>query len=208
MPSHLRTWLTGPPFALAAPLDRLAEAWWRATPRTRAALALAGATTLVALGVGQAASSPYGPPITVHVAIRDLAVGEVAGPGDVRRTSWPRDLVPDGAVDGPGGPLRAPLPRGAVLTSAHLGDGGPAAELPAGRVAVPIALDALPVLDPGTRLDLIGLHPDGSVTTLTAAAVVVHVDATDAWLSIDDADAVAVSAAAAAGAIAAVVRPP
>jgi hypothetical protein len=75
-------------------------------------------------------------------------------------------------------------------------------------VAVPIAHDALPVLDPGTRLDLVGLHPDGSVTTLTTDAVVIHVDATDAWLSIDDADAVAVSAAGAAGAIAAVVRPP
>jgi pilus assembly protein CpaB len=208
MPSTLRTWLAGPPFALPAPLDRLAEAWWRATPRARTAVAVAGATTLVTLGVGQAASSPYGPPTTVQVAVRDLAVGELAAPGDLRRTSWPRDLVPEDAVDAPGGTLRAPLPRGAVLTGAHLGGGGPAADLPAGRVAVPIAHDALPVLDPGTRLDLVGLHPDGSVTTLTTDAVVIHVDATDAWLSIDDADAVAVSAAGAAGAIAAVVRPP
>jgi hypothetical protein len=200
--------LGGPPFTLPPALDRLAEWWAAAPPRLRTLCAVGLVVAVVAAGIAQAAASPYGPPVTVHVATRHLEVGATLTDDDVRRVSWPSTLVPDGAEVVPEGVLRAPLPRGAVLTDAHLGSGGPAADVPVGRVAIPIATETLPAVEPGTALDLVGVRSDGAVVLLTAAALVVHDDGARLWLSVDEADALDVSAAVAADAITAVVRPP
>lgn len=211
-PGPPRRWplrsLHGAPFALPPALDHVSEWWAAAPPRLRTLCGVGVAVAILAAGIAQAAASPYGPPVTVHVATRHLEVGATLSAEDVRRVAWPSSLVPDGAEVVPSGVLRAPLPRGAVLTDAHLGSGGPAADVPAGRVAVPIATGSLPSVEPGTALDLVGVRSDGAVVLLTTAALVVHDDGARLWVSVDEADALDVSAAAAADAVTAVVRPP
>lgn len=203
-----RRHLDGPPFALPRPLDTVAERWWRARPRTRALLGLAGAAIVVVAGVAHAGASPHGPPTDVWIASRDLAVGQLLGRDDVRRTAWPRDLVPDGALREPAGTVRAPLPRGAVITDRHLGDAGLTARLPAGAAAVAIPHDTLPSLPPGTHADLVGHDLDGRAVTLASRAVVLAVDDDAVWVAVDHDVAARVAGAAATGAMAVVVVPP
>lgn len=200
--------LTGPPFALPVALDRVAELWWRARPRTRLLAGGAVVALLLLAGVAHAAAAPDGPPTTVWVATRDLLPGDVIAGADTERRSWPRDLVPDGAVARPSGTVTATLPRGAVVTDRHLGELGIVAAVPRGRVAVAVPIDQLPSLATGARVDLVGPAPDGGGVLLTAAATVVASDGEDLWLSIDPGAALAVSSAVASNAIAAVVLPP
>ena len=200
--------LDGPPFALPRVLDQLTERWWRSRPRTRAAIGMFVAASMVLAGIGHVAASPYGPPVDVHLAARDLAIGETLAPSDLRRASWPSDLVPDGATATPTGVVVAPLPRGAVVTDRHLGVGGVAAGLPTGMVAVAVPLDALPELPVGARLDVVGAALDGRGTRLTADAFVLAVDAVSVWIAVERSDAVGITAAAASGTIAVIVLPP
>lgn len=199
--------LAGPPFALPRALDRVAETWWRARPRTRLIAGITAAVLAVLAGVAHAASAPDGPPVGVWVATRDLVPGEVISGSDTERRSWPSDLVPDGAMERPTGTVTATLPRGAVITDRHLGDLGVVASVPADRVAVAVPVELLPVLTPGSRLDLVGPGPDGGGVLLASDATVVANDGVTVWLSIEPAEAIDVSAAVAAASIAAVVLP-
>lgn len=200
--------LTGPPFALPVALDRVAETWWRARPRTRLVVGVALTALALLAGLGHAAAAPDGPPTTVWVATRDLLPGEVIAGPDAERRSWPMGLVPDGAVSRPSGTVSATLPRGAVVTDRHLGDHGIVAAVAPGRVAVAVPVDQLPDLSAGARLDLVGPAPDGGGMLLAVDVTVVATDGDDVWLSIDPEAALAVSSAVAANAIAAVVLPP
>jgi Flp pilus assembly protein CpaB len=125
----LRRRLDGPPLALPVVVDRAAERWWCARPRTRALVVVTLATVVVA-GVAHAAASPHGPPTPVLVAARDLPTGHVLAPGDLRRAHWPRDLVPAGATTRLEGTVVGPLPRGAVATDRHVTAEGVAAAVP------------------------------------------------------------------------------
>src|SRR6056297_3847642 len=99
-PMPLVRHLNGAPPALPSHLDRLSEHWWRLPPRGRAGVLTAFLLVVLAAGIGRSASSPWGPPVTVHVAARDLGVGDVVADDDLHRRGWPRDLVPADAVAG------------------------------------------------------------------------------------------------------------
>jgi pilus assembly protein CpaB len=207
--TNARRDLDGPPFALPALLDRIAERWWRARPRTRVLLGLSCAVLLVVAGVATAGASPHGPPTSAWVAVRDLPVGHPLGPDDLRRATWPADLLPDGALAEPDGMLVAPLPRGAVATDRHLGDGGLAAGLPSGTAVVPIPVDAVPALPRGALIDLVAADLGGGPGQLVAAgALVLQTDELAVWLAVDAADAPGLASAALHGSIGVVVVPP
>jgi hypothetical protein len=157
----LRRRLDGPPLALPAVVDRVAERWWGARPRTRALVVVVALTTVVVAGVAHAAASPHGPPTPVLVAARDLPVGHVLAPGDLRRAHWPRDLVPAGATTRLEGTVVGPLPRGAVATDRHVAAAGVAAAIPRGRVAVAVPGELLPDVPAGVRLDAVTADADG-----------------------------------------------
>lgn len=205
--TRLRRDLDGPPFVLPTVLDRAAERWWRARPRTRVLVASCAVALVVVAGIARAAA-PHGPPGVAWVASRDLVVGEVLGPGDLRRTDWPSGLLPDGALSDPHGTLAAPLPRGSIATEQHLSDAGVAAGLPAGTAAVPIPLEVLPELPAGARVDLVAGDLGGGAHVLTTGATVLHADAVAVWLAVDDHTATQVAAAALHGPIGVVVVPP
>jgi hypothetical protein len=200
--------LDGPPFALPAMLDALAERWWRTRPRTRTGLSLGAVVLLVMAGVTHAAASPYGPPTAVWIADRDLTIGTVLTADALHRASWPRDLVPDGALQEPIGTLVAPLPRGAVVSDLHVGEGGVAASLPVGYAAVALPPESLPELAPGTRIDLVAADTQGGATTIASDAVLLGSDGTAVWVAVERAAATQVSGAALHGAIGVVVLPP
>ena len=207
-PALRRPLLSGPPPALPAVLDRIAEAWWSAPPRARWAAAGLLLVVLVGAALGHAAATPYGPPTTVLVAVTDLRPGDTLGPGDLRRRTVPADLVPAGALTEAHGVLAAALPAGAIATDRHLGDGGWAAGLPADRAAVAVTGEQLPHLTPGTRVDLVGADHDGRATVLGPGAVVLAAEMDTVWFAVAATDAVAVTGAAAVGALAVVVLPP
>jgi hypothetical protein len=200
--------LTGPPFALPVALDRAAEVWWRARPRSRIVASLTLLALTLLAGITHAASAPDGPPVDVWVATRDLLPGEVIDGADTQRRSWPSDLVPDGASERPSGTVTATLPRGAVVTDRHLGDLGIVASVPPGRVAVAVPAEQLPLLATGSGIDLVGPGPDGGGVLLAHDATVVANDGEAVWVAIDPGASLAVSAAVASGTVAAVVLPP
>lgn len=190
--------LDGPPLALAAWLDRASEAWWRLRPRGRA-LAIAVTTlALVATATARVVRDPNGPPTPVLVVTRDLPAGHALGAQDVRRRTWPRDLVPPGATARTEGRLAMPLVAGSVLTDAHLDDAGPASGLGPGAVAVPVPAELLPELDVGDRVDVLTAAGDGSGIVVANDAVVTAADTVTVWLAVDR--------RAAAGIVAAVLR--
>lgn len=202
--------LHGPPPTLPAWVDRGSERWWRLAPRTRA---LAIATLLLAglaAGVGQAASSPWGPPVTVTVAARDLAVGEVLTAGDLRRTGWPRDLVPDGAVDAApsGDTVVAPVAAGTVLTEHHLSVAGLGAMVAEDQAAVAVPIELVPAAMPAMRLDLVAVDLDGRGVRLAADATVLSIDPAHVWVAVQRTAAPDVAAAAGSGGLAVVIVPP
>jgi pilus assembly protein CpaB len=204
---RIRHQLDGPPLALPAALDRVAEHWWAARPRTRAALAVALSSLLVLAGVAHAATGRGGPPTSVYVAARELQPGDSVRAGDVRRRDWPADLVPDGAVDRPSGTLRALVPRGAVITDGHLGEDGIAASVDTGDVAVPVPVELAPVLEVGSSVDLIGPGPDGRGERLASGARVIGQSVDVVWIGVTADAAIAVSAAIGQGTLALALRP-
>ena len=198
--------LDGPPLALPPGLDRVAEAWWAARPRARAAGVIALAVLLVLAGVAHAATGRGGPPTSVYVAAHELQPGQTLGAGDVRRRDWPEDLVPEGAVQRPTGTLRALIPAGAVITDGHLGDDAIASALARGQVAVPVPIELAPTLAVGSTVDLIGPGPDGRGERLASGARVIGQEAEVVWLGVTADGAVAVSAAIGQGTLALALR--
>jgi hypothetical protein len=207
--SRLTRLLDGAPPVLPPALDRASERWWRTPPRVRALTLLVALALLLVAGTVRLASSPWGPPVPVLVAARDLPLGAPLGPDAIRTTEWPARLVPPGALDTVAGSVAiAPLAEGSVLTDRLVSDGGLGAALPDGTAAVAVPSELVPVLLPGARLDLVGAELDGRGVPLATAATVLTDDGEHVWLAVDHQQAPAAAAAAAAGAVTVVVLPP
>ncbi len=206
--SRLFDRLDGPPVALPPWLDRVSERWWRLTPRWRATVSIAAALLVIVAGLAHAASTPYGPPTTTYVAARDLPAGHLLQAGDLRRTTWPRDLVPHDGLDDAEGRLAAALPEGTIATQRHLADEGVAAALPPGQAAVPVPLEGLPELGIGSRVEVVSRDLNGHATVLARESTVVAIDATDVWFSVPAGTAPEVAAAGASGLVTVVVIAP
>ena len=198
---------TGAPPTVPPRLDRLAEAWWSRTPRTRAVIVGAlVAVGLVALG-GQAARSPWGPPVRVPVAAADLPGGARLTPDAVRWVDHPAALVPDDVLEVPAGRLTGPAVAGTVLTERHV-----AADLTdlmaTGEVAVAVPVDGLPMLAAGSRVDALAAGHDGTGRRLAVGARVLAHDGAWLWLAVPAEASAAVAAAGTTGSLSLAVRPP
>ena len=169
---------------------------------------LLGIAALLVLGLAHAAATPYGPPTTVLVAARDLPAGHELAASDLRRTTWPRDLVPHDGLERPQGRLASALPQGAAATRRHVADEGVAAALPDGMAAVPVPVEGLPVLSVGSRVEVVGRDLDGRAVVLARESSVLAIDATDVWFAVPSTNAPEVAAAGASGMVTVVVLPP
>lgn len=197
------TWLPGPPLRLPGITDRIAEGWWRLTPRARTVLAaLSVAITLVTVLL-RIALAPYGPPITVLITTSDLEVGTALGPDDVSTARWPRDLVPPAPLTSRADLVDARLAigvtAGTVLTLRHVRDDGPIATMTAGTAAVPVPAGLLRGADGGRRLDLVTVVGDGTGRTIARDVRVLAVDGDIVWLEVPRDRAPDVAAAALRG---------
>ena len=198
----------GPPPTLPAVVDGALERWWALPPRVRAAAALAALLLVATGGVVRVARSPYGPPIPVAVAGRDLPVGAtVAGAAATERR--PAGLVPlDAVAEVPDdATLAMGVVAGTVLTSRHLRPGGPLADLPAGAAAVAVPAEAVPGATPGRRVDVIVTRADGGGAVAAADARVLATDDDRVWLAVPRAAAPDVAAAAARGLLSVALLP-
>jgi hypothetical protein len=158
-PWRVRSPLTGPPPALPAPLDRLAERWARLRPRVRAAVV---ASVVLAFADGQAANvraaqdrwGGAGEPVW-------RATATVPAGADVRghleQVRLPLAALPPDAVTAPlqdESVLAITLVEGAVLTRAHLSPAGPAGALPPDQRLVPIPVEASWGVEAGSVVDV------------------------------------------------------
>ena len=184
-------------------VDRVAEGWWRLTPRTRAAAGVVASVALVVAVVARLALSPYGPPTAVLVARSDLAVGSTVEPGDVDRTRWPVGLLPAAPpvtrAELAGARLATDVPAGTVLNRAHLRDAGPLATLTEDAAAVPVPAELLRGVTPAARLDVVGVAGDGSGRVLARDTRVLAVEDGTVWLEVGRDAAADVAAAALRG---------
>jgi len=201
---------SGPPPALPDLLDRALERWWRLPPRVRAAAVVAVLLLLAGTAVARVARSPWGPPVLVAVATRDLPVGATLG-GAVATARRPASLLPaDAAV--PGGipddaTLAIGVVAGTVLTERHLRPGGPLADLRPGLAAVGVPVEALPGAAAGRLVDLVVTRTDGGGVVVAADVRVLSVDGELAWLAVPRAAAPDVAAAAGRGLLTAALLP-
>lgn len=197
------SWSAGPPLRLPAAVDRIAEGWWRLTPRTRAAVGVVTALALLVAVVLRLALSPYGPPAVVLVTRADLAVGTTVAATDVERTRWPVELLPAASpatrAELGSARLAADVPAGTVLTRAHLRDAGPLATLAGGAAAVPIPTELLRGVTPAARLDVVGVAGDGSGRVLARDTRVLAIEDGTVWLEVGRDEAADVAAAALRG---------
>lgn len=197
------SWPAGPPLRLPVAADRIAEGWWRLTPRTRAAVGVVAVVALVTAVVARLALSPYGPPTVVLVTRGDLAVGSTVDPDDVDRTRWPVGLLPAARPVTRAELARARLatdvPAGTVLTRAHLRDAGPLATLAEDAAAVPVPAELLRGVTPTARLDVVGVAGDGSGRVLARDTRVLAVEDGTVWLEVGRDAAADVAAAALRG---------
>lgn len=122
---------------------------------------------------------PEPPSVAVTVAARDLAAGTVIAPRDTTVTVLPDGAAPDGAVADPvGETLAAPVRRGEAVTDVRLA-GQSAGRAVDGLVASPVRLpdaDAVALLRPGDRIDLVATDARrGRTTTVAVGALVLAV---------------------------------
>jgi Flp pilus assembly protein CpaB len=193
---------------------RSPTAWWSAA----AAVAVLAATRLSAIDdEAEARRAAWGEAVTVAVAARDLAAGDVIGPGDVVVDEWPRAMVPDRAVEEPpiGRTVAAPIVVGEAVVSDRVAPEGlsdVAALLPPGwrAVAVPSASGGFgadaPPLALGDRVDVLAtfevLDVDSPPTeTVAEGALVVDVGETNVTVAVPAADAERVANAATTGTV-------
>jgi pilus assembly protein CpaB len=205
----LPTWLHGAPYRLPGAADRIAEGWWRLSPRLRLLLGAVAAASLLTSVLLRVALSPYGPPVPVVVVTEDLRAGDaLAGPA-VALARWPRELVPAGALsqrsDAVGARLTMGVTAGTAITARHVVGDGPLSGLAAGAAAVPVPSSALRGVAGGVRLDLIVTLGDGTGRALARDVRVLAEDGGTTWLEVDRALAPDVAAAAARGTLSAVV---
>ena len=82
--------------------------------------------------------------VQLVVAAHQLEAGTTISESDVTLKEWVSELAPDGAVteidQAIGSTLSSPIPKGQVLTDLVLGSSGASVEIPAGTVAVSLAL--------------------------------------------------------------------
>ena len=204
--------LHGPPLRLPVVGDRVAEGWWRLTPRARTALGTAGALVAVAAVLLRIALSPYGPPVPVLVAGSDLAPGAQAEAADVVTARWPRELLPSSGPasreDLLGARLATGVLAGTPLTRDHLRHDGPLADLAPGAAAVPVPAALLRGADARTRLDLVAVSGDGSGRTLAQDVRVLSVEGDTVWVEVGRDRAADVAAAALRGTLSGAVLAP
>jgi Flp pilus assembly protein CpaB len=209
---RLRGWFEGPPVVLPGLLDETAERWAAAGPRVRLAATLAAAAVLIGAATSSALSSPWGEPVPAVVAVRELPVGDVVRPDDVRVARLPEGVLPVEPVRDPddvtGRTLTRSVPAGAVLTAGDVADGGPAAHLPDGLVAFPLPLSDTGVLSPGQRVDLVAGDGGGSGSRLASGALVLVVEDGSAWVAVQREEAPALAAAGRWGEVVPVLLPP
>ena len=197
--------LRGPAPAWPAPLDALLEGWARVPARGRALLGGAALVVVVVAAGGGLLEGPWGPAVPVLVTRTAVAGGASLLPGDLEVARRPRDALPEGALRAGGLPERAvaagPLPPGAVLSATQVVGGGPSARVAPGRGLVPVPVEQLPALPPGTRARVVAAGTDGAATTVATRAEVVAADATHVWLEVDLDDVAGVAAAVARGGV-------
>lgn len=142
-----------------------------------------GLAALCALGaawgvVALATSSQDRDYVPVVVAIRPMAVGEVATPASVRQVLWPAGLLPTESIvrlgDVLGRPIATPLGPGEPVTKARVRAASVLIGQPIDAIAVHVLVPdsaSLAMVSAGDRIDLWG--PDGPVAR---SVVVLHVD--------------------------------
>lgn len=179
---------TAPAGAQPAGGVRGAAGWLRGPGRrrqwrrrvVRRGLAVVCAMVAAAGVVGIARSADTRPMERVVVAVRPLAVGEIATRAALREVWWPADLVPEASVHDLGSvvgrPLSVPLGRGEPLTTTRVHPGGLLLGQPVDMVAVHVPVPdpgVLAMVSAGDRVDLWG--PDGLVAR---SVLVLSVDRT------------------------------
>jgi pilus assembly protein CpaB len=201
----------GPPLRLPAVADRVAEGWWRLSPRRRSTIAIALGAVLTLAVLLRVALSPYGPPLPVVLATGDLAVGTRLAPSDLVTARWPSSLVADHLIGVPadaiGSTLSIGVPAGTAVSRRHLEGDGVSGALADWAVAVPIPEQLLPPLVAGGRIDVIVTLGDGSGRAAASDVRVLSVDGGIVWLEVERSRAPDVSAAAGRGTIGAVLLP-
>jgi len=181
-------WLPGPPLRLPAVADRIAEGWWRLTPRARTVLTVGAVLATLSAVLLRVVLSPYGPPATVIVTTTDLDAGAVVGTSDVTVARWPRTLLPPAPAatreDLAGARLTMAVTAGTVLTVRHVRDDGPLADLAAGAAGVPVPTAALRGAAVGARLDLVTVAGDGTGRVVARDVRVLAVEGDTVWLEV------------------------
>lgn len=190
---HLGSLLRGPLPRLPAPLDRVAEGWWRLPPRARPVAVLVAVVLVLSGLVARARTSPWGPPVRVLVAAGDLSGGD---PVRAVATTWPRDLVPsDHLATTPDGVATRPVRAGEVLTEIHVA-ATRSDLLESDEVA--LAIDRELGLPPGAPVDVLGTDFDGRGRLLGHGRMLA-VDETRSWIAVSRAAAPAMAAGLASG---------
>jgi hypothetical protein len=166
-PAAAAAWLHGP--------GRRRQ-WRRRVVRRVLAMACAMGAALGFVAISRSADAPH--LVRVVVAVRPLAVGEVASPGSLREVWWPADLAPESSIHSfaevIGRPLAVPLGPGEPVTRTRVNHGSLLAGQPADAVAVHVSLPdagALAMVSAGDRVDL--WSPTGVVAR---GVVVLRVD--------------------------------
>jgi Flp pilus assembly protein CpaB len=157
------------------------------------------------------ALSPYGPPVPVVLAARDLTVGSRLVPADLVAARWPASLVADHLIavpaDAVGSTLSIGLTEGSPLSGRHLRGDGITGALASWAVAVPVPQELLPPLVAGGRIDIIVTLGDGSGRAAASDVRVLSVDGDVVWLEVERSRAPDVSAAVGRGTIGVVLLP-
>ena len=204
---RIRALLDGGPPTLPGAFDAVAERWAQLQPRVRFAAASISAVLILLIAGAGAARSPWGPPVDVFVATRDLPAGHVLSSEDLREVPWPAELAPARTVSPQGLTLTVGLPAGTPLGDAHLGDGGLASLLEQDEAAFPLPAEDVTELRAGQRVDLVAGDPGGAGLRLAAEARVLTTDGDIAWIAIQRDEAPALAGAAASGRVVGVPLP-
>jgi pilus assembly protein CpaB len=157
------------------------------------------------------ALSPYGAPLPVVLAARDLPVGTRVSASDLVAARWPASLVADHLLalpaDALGATLSIGVPAGTAVSRRHVEGDGVSGELAGWAAAVPVPQELLPPLVAGGRIDVIVTLGDGSGRAAASDVRVLSVDGGIVWLEVERSRAPDVSAAAGRGTIGAVILP-
>lgn len=137
---------------------------------------LAAGLVAAAGGVTVSTLAPPSPStVAALVAVRDLPVGAVLGPGDVRSVQRPGDTLPAGLLTpdaAPGAVLANAVRAGEVLTDSRTADASVLAGQPAGTLAVTVDVGdpaLLAGLGPGVHVDVLARTEDPVTGASTGA---------------------------------------